>query len=156
MAASVAGHRVKTSLQHRKRFVLHRSDESKVRGWPQLPEHGAGLPWLYTRERSRGPLAKPCGTAAGAAGGPIRGSARSRLCPHRRGQEVGAFPTPSPLPWAWLPCEPPTATEADSNQGSRRAAGRRAAGIYSQAAAVSEVVSGLRGAIPTQHRGCGL
>lgn len=73
---------------------------------------------------SRGRLAKPCGAASGAAGGPVWGSARSRLCPHSRGQEAGGFPAPSPPPWARLPHEPPAAAGADGKQGSRRSAGR--------------------------------
>lgn len=125
MAASIAGHRVKTSPQHRKGFVLHRSDENKVRGWPQLPGRGAGLTEKAAwGAGSRGRLAKPCGAASGAAGGPVWGSARSRLRSHSRGQEAGGFPAPSPPPWARLPHEPPAAAGADGKQGSRRSAGR--------------------------------
>lgn len=129
MAASIAGHRVKTSPQHRKGFVLHRSDENKVRGWPQPPERGAGLPWLSTGESSMGgkeqrTFGQAMWRCFGVAGGPVWGSARSRFCPHSRGQEAGGFPAPSPPPWARLPHEPPAAAGADGKQGSRRSAGR--------------------------------
>lgn len=84
--------------------------------------------------------------------GPSGAQHTAGFAPTAEGRRQGGF---QPLPlrhghgFPTSPLLPPGLTAS-------RAPGELQAAIYSQAAAVSEVVSWLRGAVPTQRRGCGL